>query len=102
VTRDDAASPVGFLNGSYDELRSDNTKTGGVIRLSTSSTSVSTEARNGKGGVEWNGKLDLQPSSRPVQLDGDYKYVGKADHGHHKVIVLPESGDLTIERVRKV
>ena len=97
VIRDDAASPVGFLNGSYDEFRSDDRKTGGVIQLSTSSTSVSTEARNDKGDVEWNGKLDLQPLSKPVQLDGDYKYVGKADHGRHKVIVSGESGDLTIE-----
>jgi hypothetical protein len=88
VTRDDAASPVGFLNGSYDEFRSDNTKTGGVIRLSTSSTSVSTEARNLKGDIEWTGKLNAEPSSSPVQLDGDYKYVGNAGQGQHKVIVF--------------
>ena len=88
---------LGFLNGSYDELHEDRTKTGGVIRLSTSSTTVFTEALNSNGIVEWNGNLDLQPSSKPVQLDGDYKYVGKADQGQHKVIVLAESGYLTIE-----
>jgi hypothetical protein len=97
VTRDDAASPVVFLNGSYDEFRSDNTKTGGVIRLTTSSTSVSTEARNRKGDVEWTGKLEVQPLSKPVQLTGDYKYLGKADQGQHKVIVSAETGSLAIE-----
>jgi hypothetical protein len=97
VTRDDAASPVGFLNGSYDEFRADGTETGGVIRLTTSSSSITTEAKNLKGDIEWIGKLDVQLDSKPIQLDGIFGYRGKADRGHHEVIMLAESGDLTVE-----
>lgn len=98
IIRDDSVSALRFLEGVYNEFRSDGTATGGVIRIKPrSSDSITTEAVNSRGQTEWTGHIVVSTSANPLRGDGRYSYDGKPDAGEHRLTFDPATGDLKVE-----
>jgi hypothetical protein len=97
VIRDDNASMFGFLEGAYDEQRSDGISTGGTVTLKLASRdAVDSEARNSGGRSEWTGSFKLAASSDKITGQGQYQYLGKIDSGKHDMTVDQATGNLKL------
>jgi hypothetical protein len=97
VIRDDTASMFGFLEGTYQEQRSDGTPTGGTITLKFASPdTVNSEARSSNGRTEWNGSIKLTASPDEITGHGQYQYLGKLDSGQHDMTVDRATGNLKL------
>jgi len=97
VLRDDSASVFQFLEGAYDEIRSDGKPSGGAITLTlVGSDSIVTEARNSVGEVEWSGALTFTCQKARVVGNGSYSYKGRIDSGEHLVIFDLTAGTLDV------
>lgn len=87
VVRDDSASVFSFLEGVYDECGVDGKASGGTVTLKMiGADTISTEARNSAGLLEWTGKITLTASGEEVAGKGTYTYQGKADSGQHEIV----------------
>jgi hypothetical protein len=98
VVRDDSATTFQFLEGDYDEYRSDGEPTGGTIRVKQRAVEeFETEARNKAGRMEWTGSIKIQLSSTLVQAEGFYRYSDSTESGRHLVSVDAYSGNIKVE-----
>jgi hypothetical protein len=84
------------MEGDYSEcVMPTGTPTGGTVKIKATGTTLSTEALNETGHVEWYGTINMN-SLNPNVGDGTYHYRGRYDCGVHHIQRDPETHDFLV------